>query len=167
MEVSMENQHEHKTSQTKQADFWSNTEISELIKAMAVYFSDLDDFGKGVDINAILQKYRLYFEKKFTVNQILNAIHAHCERKTTIPKVADINAILNPEKPKITQAEFIHAREQHAAEKYPAHGYYGGIIKDYEAQEADARDVSHDGAMHPQLAKRLKKALLEGKDGSV
>lgn len=83
----------------------------------------------------------MYFEGKFTVNQIINALHIHCERNSVIPKVSHINDILNPAKPKITQSEFIHAKEQWKLEGYPSYSYYAGIVKDYEKQEGDVRNV--------------------------
>lgn len=128
---------------------------------MTVYFSDLDDFGKGVDVKTILAKYRLYFEGKFTVGQIIGAIHKHCERKTAVPKVADINAILSPEPEKISTAEFIHAKEQWKAEGYPAFSYYSQIVKDYEKENAEDRAPLYDEPIHPALKARVQKALTE------
>lgn len=108
---------------------------------MAVYFADLDDYGKGADLDVYLNKYRLYFDGKYSVSAIVEAIHKHCERKNHIPKVADLIAILNPEKPKITQAEFIHAKKQWELEGYKPFSYYGQTVKEFEAQEEKSRNI--------------------------
>lgn len=110
-----------------------------MVKAATVYFSDLDDFGKGVDIKLILQKYALFFEGKYSVEQIIKAIHTHCQKSTVIPKVANIEAILNPPTQKISQAEFIHAKDQWAKEGYPEFSFYAFQVKQYEKENNEAR----------------------------
>jgi hypothetical protein len=133
--------HKQATSESKQAPCWKNSEISTLIKAMTVYFCDLDTFGKKIDVEILLEKYRIYLESKYTVEQVIYAIHKHCEREGNVPKVGDINAILNPEKPKITQAEYIAAKEwQKRNNRYDEWTDAYDTIKAYEDQEKTERD---------------------------
>ena len=108
---------------------------------MTVYFCDLDTFGKKIDVEILLEKYRIYLESKYTVEQVIYAIHKHCEREGNVPKVGDINAILNPEKPKITQAEYIAAKEwQKRNNRYDEWTDAYDTIKAYEDQEKTERD---------------------------
>lgn len=108
---------------------------------MTVYFADLDDYGKGADIDIYLNKYRLYFEQKYTVQAIIEAIHKHCESKNHIPKVADIKNILQPIKPEITQAEYVQACRAWEREGYHTFGcQHYDLKKAYEKQESDKRN---------------------------
>lgn len=138
MENQNENQ-EHKTLQTKPEDSWPNSDKVNLVQAATVYFSDLDDFGKGVDIKLILQKYALFFEGGYSVDQIIQALHTHCLKSTVIPKVSHLEAILSPEPVRISQTEFIHAKDQWAKEGYPKYSYYAGIVRDYERENHEER----------------------------
>lgn len=104
-----------------------------------MYFSDLDDFGKGVDIKLILQKYAMFFEGKYSVDQIISAIHQHCLKSTVIPKVSHLEAILSPEPPRISQAEFIHAKDQWAKEGYPSYSANAMIVKQFEQENQEER----------------------------
>lgn len=84
---------------------------------------------------------------------VLRALKEYMTTKNDMPVPADIEAILNPPKAKITQAEFIHAQKQHALEGFPMHGYYGAIIREYEAQEGEERHKPLE------IAESLKKAI--------
>lgn len=137
-------------------DCWKNTEIQNLIKNMAVYFSDLDDYGKGVDLNAILEKYKLYLQGKFTVEQVIYSLHVHCERKRIIPKVPDLLDILDPVKPKITQSEYISALDYQKRNNYPIYSAEAILIREYTAQQDEDRGAKNDGPVHPQLAARAE-----------
>jgi len=90
---------------------------------------------------------------KYPMETVLKALKEYMTTKSDMPVPADIEAILTPPKAKITQAEYIHAQKQHALEGYPYHGYYGAIIREYEAQEAEERDRPME------IAQDLKKAI--------
>jgi len=85
-------------------------------------------------------------------------------QSTSMAKPAHICAILNPQKPKITQTEFIHAKEQHALNGYNPFSKYADTIREFEAQERENRCVHSPQeilklratpAVHPDLQKRL------------
>ena len=86
---------ELKVSESKQRDCWTNTQIQNLVKAMPVYFCDLDDYGKGINFEMLLNKYRFYFEKKYSTEEVINAIHQHCKISGIVPKVCDLVPILS------------------------------------------------------------------------
>lgn len=92
-------------------------------------------------------------EDDYPMAQVMAALKQHCKASNTMPAPADVVAILNPPKAKITQAEFIHAQKQHALEGFPMHGYYGAIIREYEAQEGEERHKPLE------IADSLKKAI--------
>lgn len=124
---------------------------------MAIYFSDLKDYGRGVDLEVILQKYKIYFEKDFSVEQVIAAIHRHCERSTEIPIVADLMAILAPEEKKITQAEYVNAQKAQERNNFPMYSAEAVLIRDYEKQQEEDRAPIYKQPIHEAL-----KAKLEG-----
>lgn len=107
---------------------------------MTVYFSDLDDFGKGVDIDIIMQKYRLYFENQFPVEAIIHAIHVHCENSPVIPKVSHLKEILSPTPPRITEAQYVQACKEYERNGFNQFTDAYDLKKAYEAQEVAKRE---------------------------
>ena len=82
------------------------------------------------------------------------------KQDSSMPAPADLIKIMSPAPTKITQTEFIHAKEQHALEGYPKYGYYGGIIRAYEEQEGESRNVEPIADIPlNQLVEQTKKAL--------
>lgn len=117
---------------------WTQEEKQEIVKAFTVMATIQKNYGKEIDIKATLQAWE-YILGEYPADKVLAAMNRYMRKSSDIPAPADLIAIIDPPKPKITQAEFIHAKEQHKLEGYPTHGYYGGIIRAYEAQEADER----------------------------
>jgi len=118
-------------------------------------------FGKQASLYDVFAYYRLKLEGRFPMVLVLNALHIYTDRHDDLPNPANLIEIMAPAPKKITTAEFIHAKEQHKLEGYPAHGYYGTLISNYERQEADERAPVVD--MHPKLRERLQQALIEEK----
>ena len=110
---------------------------------MAIYFSDLTDYGKGIDLRAILGKYRIYFAKIYTTDQIIQAIHEHCREIRVVPQVPDLLGILEPKPPKISHAEFIHAKQQWANQGFPPFSDYRDTVKAFEMQELILKNLKH------------------------
>lgn len=88
----------------------------------------------------IFTKYRIYFEQEFTVEQIVFAIHEHCKRSIAIPRVSDLMAILKPEPPKVTEAQYIEACKWQERNGYPAFSDAKDIKDRYEAQKAEGQE---------------------------
>lgn len=110
---------------------------------------------------------------RFSAQEVLAAIDVYTDRASDIPQPADLIKIMTPEKPKITQAEFIYAQKQHALEGYPMHGYYGQIIKDYEKQMGEETGVPSyyeilerrkAYALENKGAKLIQQAMIEGEE---
>jgi|AKVG01.1.fsa_nt_gi hypothetical protein len=121
---------------------------------MMVYFVDLDDYGKGVNIETTMEKYRLYFDKLYTVDQIINAIHEHCGKKSKIPKVCDLEPILNPQPAVVTESQYIEAQKAQEKNGYPAYSPEAMTIQEYKRQK---------DAMHSKPVEGLKRIETDAK----
>ena len=106
---------------------------------MAVYFSDLQDFGQGVSIKNILIKWQMFFESKYTVDQIIFALYKHCEQSDIMPRVSHINKVLSPKPPKVTEAQYIAAQDYQKRNNYPMMSDAAETIELYRAQQKTAQ----------------------------
>jgi hypothetical protein len=114
-------------------------QIRNLVKMMTVYFSDLKDYGQDVDLDIILTKYRIYFEQEFSTEQVIYAIHRHCERSIEIPRIGNLMDILKPQTPVITEAQFIEAQRWQERNSFPMISDAKETIELYKAQNAKKR----------------------------
>lgn len=118
---------------------WSLEDKKEITKVFAVLATIQKTYGKEIHVKEVLQAWEFVLSEKYTAGQVVAAMRAYMERSSDMPTPADLIAIINPPTPRITAAEFIHAKEQHKLEGYPSHGYYGGIIRQYEKENAEER----------------------------
>ena len=72
--------------------------------------------------------------------QILWAVDKYTDRNRDVPVPADIIKILNPESPRITQAEYVDALKKHEKNGYPKYSVEEQIINDYNEQNNAERD---------------------------
>lgn len=107
---------------------------------LTVLIDGQKQYGKEYSLKATLDYFRLKLEKKYTVAQVLFALDKYTDKKNDIPSPADINTILDPEKPKITTAQYIAARDNQRRNQYPMYSSDSQIISDYETQEATAQE---------------------------
>lgn len=121
---------------------WNNEEKQEILKVFTVMAAIQKTYGREIDIKPTLQAWEYLLAEKYNGTQVVAAMEAYMRKSSDMPAPADIIAILSPVAPKITTAEFIHAKEQHALEGYPAYGYYGQIIKQYERENAEHRSAA-------------------------
>ncbi len=124
------------------AGSWTAEEKTEILKVFTVMATIQKTYGREIDIKPTLQAWEYLMAKDFTGAQVVAAMDAYMRKSSDMPAPADIIAILRPAPVRITQAEFIHAKEQHAKEGYPAHGYYRQIIKQFEDENHEDRAKS-------------------------
>lgn len=130
-----------KSLQTNTERSWTSMQIAELSKALAVTCIGQNAYGSESQFAARMDFWIQKLEDRFTVDQVLWALDRYTDRRQTVPVPADIINILDPEKPRITQAEFIHAKKQWEQNGYHTFGCkYFDIVKDYEAQESEGRE---------------------------
>jgi len=82
------------------------------------------------------------FAKRFSVDQIIYAMHAYTDKHDDFPTPSNLVSILEPEKPKITQAEFIAAQKrQERNNDWSQYTPEAILIKDYHKQNDEKREV--------------------------
>lgn len=112
-----------------------------MIKTLAVLIANQKAYGKEYIVADVFNLYEMKFSGKVPASVVLQAIDRYTDLHNDIPQPADLNKIIYPSARKITYEEFKHAREQHALEGFPMFGYYGQIIKDYQAQTGEENSV--------------------------
>lgn len=120
---------------------WTSTEIGELSKALAIVCVGQNAYGTEQQFSQRFDFWVMKLERKYTVNQILHALDIYTDKNSDIPTPSDIIKLLSPEPTRISNAEFIHAKEQWKLEGYPSYSYYAGIVKEYEKQQGDSRNI--------------------------
>lgn len=100
-------------------------------------------YGREIDLKMVLKGWEAILSDKFSGNQICYALKKYAlEIGDDFPSPKNIHDILCPPKPRISTAEFIHAKEQWALENYKPFSYYGQIVKDYERENEEERAES-------------------------
>lgn len=106
---------------------------------LTTIYDNLSSYGQPLNLKSRLGLWKMTLEDDYPMTQVLAALKQHCKASNTMPAPADIVALLTPQTPKITQAEFIHAKKQWELEGYPKYSYYAMVVKDYEKQEGEER----------------------------
>ncbi|MAI17112.1 MAG: hypothetical protein CBC71_06130 [Rhodobacteraceae bacterium TMED111] len=119
---------------------WTIEEKKEIVKAFTVLATIQKSYGNIIEIKPTLRAWEVILYD-CPAMAVVNAMHVWSRKESSMPTPSDILKIIKPEKPEITRAEFLHAKEQHALEGFPICGYYGKIIQDYEAQEGIKREL--------------------------
>jgi hypothetical protein len=164
----------NQNKQTKNCNnSWTDDDENQLGMMLNLCWKNSDHYGGDFSLKERVTAFKMVLEPLFCMNDVLDGIRIHMGESTEMVKPSHVKSILTPAKKKITQTEFIHAKEQHALEGYPKFGYYGKIIKDFERQERIERDVPSQQeiemkraipAMSPELKSRLDKALKDKKN---
>lgn len=115
--------------------------MEEITKTLAVIINGQKAYGKDYSINDTFRYYKLKLDGRYSADKVISAILAYTDVKNDIPAPADIINIIKPPPTKITYAEYKYALQQHEAEGYPMFGYFGGVIKDYEAQQRIENEI--------------------------
>ena len=143
---------------------WTDSEINTLAKALTFCWKNSDQYGGDLELQSRVDAFKFVLEGIVSVELICGAIRAHMGESTDMVKPAHVKTMLFPEKAKITQTEFIHAKEQHKLTGYNPYSEWAQTIRDFEAQEREERGVHTPQeilerraipAVHPALQKRL------------
>lgn len=142
MEKAMQNVVSQNNSAAQpQGNGWSPEEKRQIMEAFAVIVTIQKSYGKEVDAIGMLRAWEFIMAEKYSGDAVVYALKEYLKNRDDIPTPANLIAIIEPPKAKITQAEFIYAQKQHEAEGFPMCGYYGGIIKEYLGQQAEEREA--------------------------
>lgn len=121
------------------AGSWTNDEKAEILKVFTIMATIQKNYGREIDVRPTLQAWE-FLMGDFSAAQVVSAMTEYMRKSSDMPAPADIIALMKPEAPRISQAEFIHAKEQWKLEGYPSYSYYAMIVKDYERENAESRN---------------------------
>lgn len=114
--------------------------MESLLKALGVIVKGQNAYGKQHNLNDLFAYMQFKLERKFSAEQVLWAIDQYTDRNDDIPTPADINNILDPEKERITEAEFIAAQKWQENNGFPRFSAAWQTIQDYGKQQSEARE---------------------------
>jgi hypothetical protein len=104
--------------------------------ALTACYKGQNTYKEPLEIKDRIIFWRFVLEKTHPMSHVLYAIKQFVLRNTNMPVPADINNILDPVRPEITQTEFIYAQKQWALENYSPFSKHCDIVKAYEQQTA-------------------------------
>ena len=107
---------------------------------MAIICDGQKAYGKNVELQPLFAYFKLKLESRFSVDQVIYALNKYTDSKNDIPAPADIINILNPPKPRISEAQFVEAQKWQEKNGWPMFSDAQETIDLYRQQEKDARD---------------------------
>ena len=112
-------------------------EAKKLTKILTVIAEGQKNYGKEVSVPNLFLYFKLKLENRFTMEQVEFALMKYTDEKNDIPAPADIIAILEPKKPRISESQFIAAQKAQERNGYPRFSYEAKLIEEYEIQKAE------------------------------
>lgn len=91
-------------------------------------------YGKKHDLAHLLAYYEFKLQRRYSVAQVLHALDIYTDRHDDIPTPAGIIAILSPEPPKITEAQYVNACKWQERNGYPIFSDARDLIEEYHRQ---------------------------------
>lgn len=119
---------------------WNNTDIENLAKMLTMTYKGQNTYKEPLDIADRVLFWRFVLEEKYTMDQVFYAVKEFVKNNSNMPVPADINNILNPPKPEISQAEYIAAKDWQKRNGYPMFSDALDTIQAYEKQEQGKRE---------------------------
>jgi len=121
----------------KHKSFWKDSEVEELIKILAIIIDGQKAYGKQYSLKDVLAYYRYKLEQQhgFTVKQVLFAIEQYTDKIDDVPVPADIIKILNPQPPRISEAQYVQAQKWQERNGYPMVSDALIVIEKYQEQQ--------------------------------
>lgn len=98
-------------------------------------------YGRQLDAKLVMQGWEIKFAGRFTISQLLYAIDKYTDKNDDFPSPANLIAILEPEEPQVTTAEYIAAQDWQKRNNYPMFSDAKSTIERYEQQQKDKREA--------------------------
>lgn len=118
---------------------WTDDEKKEIAKAFALLATVQKTYGRELDPSTALPAWEWVLARDFTGKQVTDALQLYMRQTSDMPTPADLIKLMVPPTTRISQPEFIHAKDQWAKEGYPQFSYHHMIVKQYEKENADER----------------------------
>jgi len=98
-------------------------------------------YGRIMDPRLVMQGWEIKFAGRYAIEQLLYALNKYTDKRSDFPAPADLIAILEPEEPKVTVAEYVAAQKWQENNGYPRYSNAYDTVKRYEAQQREARQT--------------------------
>lgn len=119
---------------------WSAEEINRLAQALTFAYKAQNTYKEPLDLKDRVTGWQFVLEEDFTMDQVLFGIKKHMKCSPNMPVPANIIQILNPEPPRITEAQFVEAQKWQERNNWPMMSDAQDTIDIYRAQEAEKRE---------------------------
>lgn len=98
-------------------------------------------YGRSFNAESVMSLWEWKLKKKrgFTVEQILYAIDVYSDKRDDFPSPANLIAILEPEEPEVSRAEYVNACQWLERNGWPMISDAGDTKKKFEDQEKQKR----------------------------
>jgi len=120
---------------------WTN---QEKIRLAAVTFPLIEmqkQYGQKMDPKLVMQGWEIKFAHRYTVDQLLFALDKYSDLNSDFPAPSDIVKVLNPEKPKITEAQFVAAQKWQERNGFSEYTDAADTIKKYKEQTEEKQEI--------------------------
>lgn len=121
-------------------NFWPQSDQEALAKTLSVIAQGQKAYGKEINLKDIFDYFKIKLEGRFSVAQVVFAIQKYTDAKNDIPAPADIIKILNPEAPKVTEAQYYQACREYERNCFNEFTDAYETKKLYERQANQARE---------------------------
>ena len=130
---------EHNKQHKDLSTGWT-VEDKKMIATMILPLAEMQKaYGRILDVKLVMSGWEMALSGLYTADQICYALKEYVLKKSDFPTPADINNILNPPKPRITEAEFVRAQKWQENNGYPIFSEALDVIKGYKEQEQGKR----------------------------
>jgi len=122
-------------------DSWNALEIKNLAMALTFAYKAQNTYKEPLDLEDRIEGWKFILEDEYSIEQVLWALKKFLKNNPTMPVPADMIAILNPPKPRITEAQYVQAQKWQERNGYPVFSEAKDIIEAYNAQEQELREA--------------------------
>lgn len=118
---------------------WSAAELDDLAAALTFAYKAQNTYREPLDLDDRLACWQFVLGKRYTMPQVLAALEKFLLTNPTMPVPSDIHAIIDPPKPRITEAQYVAAQRWQERNDYPVFSDARDVIEAYHKQESDKR----------------------------
>lgn len=98
-------------------------------------------YGREMDAKLVMRGWELKFAGRYSVEQILYALDLYSDKHDDFPSPANIVSILEPEEPRVTEAQFIEAQAwQKRNKNWDQYTQAAETIRDYRRQNEERKE---------------------------
>lgn len=133
---------EHNKQHNNSSNGWNLDDKKKIAGVMLPLIEMQKAYGRTLDVKLVMSGWEMALSNLYSAEQVCFALQKYVLVKSDFPAPSDINLILNPPKPEITQAEYIAAKDWQKRNGFPMFSDALDTIKAFEKQESRKRQES-------------------------